>query len=178
MPAVTRTIRGARRTGRGFGCAHPKCRCGFYPCADRRSASPSFMWRQRIWQWLGQARAQRMRREKERTCTFTLPCKGRVGERSEPGRGPSGSVECRSQLMRQCRGRDPYPIALCAIDLPLSGEGENESHAPSPAPLRGEDEVRSESRWMRCCGVQAPGKVVGVAGFEPATPSSRTNEWR
>src|SRR5690242_7228969 len=39
MPAVTRTVRGARRTGRGFGCAHPKCRCGFYPCADRRSAS-------------------------------------------------------------------------------------------------------------------------------------------
>ena len=28
MPAVTRTVRGARRTGQRFGCAHPKCRCG------------------------------------------------------------------------------------------------------------------------------------------------------
>ena len=28
MVAVTRIIRGARRTGRGIGCAHPKRRCG------------------------------------------------------------------------------------------------------------------------------------------------------
>src|ERR1700740_749932 len=28
MSAVTRNVRGARRTGRGFGCAHPKRQCG------------------------------------------------------------------------------------------------------------------------------------------------------
>jgi len=45
--------------------------------------------------------------------------------------------------MRQCRGRDPYPIALCAIDLPLSGEVKM-SPTPPP-PLRYAGRMKSEA---------------------------------
>jgi hypothetical protein len=57
MTAVTRIIRGARRTGRGFGCSHPKRRCGLSLRAARRSA-PLILFGAAFVQWLGKARAQ------------------------------------------------------------------------------------------------------------------------
>src|SRR5579871_404856 len=48
MFAVTRNIRGARRTGRGLGCAHPKCRCGYYRLRRSALRLPLFFWRQTL----------------------------------------------------------------------------------------------------------------------------------
>src|ERR1051326_3040832 len=90
MTAVTRTIRGARRTGQRFGCAHPKCRCGFYSCASRRSASPYFFGGKGFVQWLGKARAQKTRRENEiaHPCSPSSPASGGATAASLEGCGP------------------------------------------------------------------------------------------
>jgi|GEM_PF-4542391 len=61
MFAVTRNIRGARRTGRGLGCAHPKCRCGYYRLRRSALRLPLFFWRQTL-SCSGLARLGRKRR--------------------------------------------------------------------------------------------------------------------
>src|SRR6185437_7179121 len=60
---------------------------------------------------------------------------------AKPGRVRRRRVQ--PKRMRQCRGRDPYPIALCAIDLPLSGEVKM-SPTPPP-PLRYAGRMKSEA---------------------------------
>src|SRR5579864_5976315 len=66
MFAVTRNIRGARRTGRGLGCAHPKCRCGFYRLRRSALRLPLFYLEANAFvQWLAKTRAQKTRREND-----------------------------------------------------------------------------------------------------------------
>src|SRR5579871_4505915 len=80
MFAVTRTIRGARRTGRGLGCAHPKCRCGFYRLRRSALRLPLFFWRQTLsCSGLAKLGRRKTRRENRRT---------RHCERSEAIQGP------------------------------------------------------------------------------------------
>src|SRR5579864_1079668 len=77
MPAVTRLIRGARRTGRGLGCAQPKCRCGFYRVRRSALRLPLFFWRQTL-SCSGLAKLGRKDASRERSC-FIRPRAKRGG---------------------------------------------------------------------------------------------------
>ncbi len=72
--AVTRIVRGARRTGRGFGCSHPKRRCGSRTRRLPALRLPLFIWRQsfRAVAWQNSGAKERV----ARTMSLTLPCRG------------------------------------------------------------------------------------------------------
>jgi len=71
------------------------------------------------WQSSGAKNASR-----ERGCSCLHPPLKGEGRRAQRAGAGSVGAECKSKLMRWCRGRDPHPIALRAIDLPLPGGGE------------------------------------------------------
>ena len=147
MTAVTRTIRGARRTGQRFGCSHPKCRCGFYRCASRRSASPYF-WRQTFravaWQSSG------ARKRVARMMSFIRP-------RDSGGGGPScaarwwkgASVDASFASKEIHRRRRTPPPRCCA------------ARSPSPA-VAGADK-RELPRFCRRLRANGGPSVQGLA---------------
>src|SRR5579864_5431175 len=122
MFAVTRNIRGARRTGRGLGCAHPKCRCGFYRLRRSALRLPLFFLEANAFvQWLAKTRAQKARREKGIARAFaSFPAIAGKGDRAK--RGGKGVGLNASLSLKEFR-RGPHPrhhpaLALLAPDGP------------------------------------------------------------
>ena len=127
MPAVTRTIRGARHTGRGLGCAHPKCRCGFYRL--RRSALRLPLFLEATVSCSGLARLGRKKRV-ARMGLLTLPCRGRVAPK---GRGVVCAASRQIETDEKALRPSPPPAALRAATSPLQGEVKKEACVPRAA---------------------------------------------
>jgi len=85
MLAVTRTIRGARRTGRGFGCSHPKCRCGFYRAP--LGAPPPVIFSEAKGSCSGLAKLGRKKRVARMRMLVPSPTPARGGSASVASRG-------------------------------------------------------------------------------------------